>query len=205
MIRISVRLFSVISILSVGVIGYSLSYEVGRVIAADNPPVETIETPGAFKELPEAGDGITSKRAGETNIAGSAPLPLNQLSVDATKGTIPSRIGDSELLDFHATAYCLKGRTASGHHVRPGIIAADPKVLPLGTVVHLRAGSYTGTYTVLDTGGRIRGRLIDVYVPTYREAKQFGRRSVKIRILGQAKGTSPRAAKGPVVAKELTR
>ena len=101
MSRISVRLFSVISILSVGVVGYSLSYEVGRVIAADNPPVEMIETPGAFKDLPEADDGITSKSAGgETNIAGLARLPLNDLSVDATKGIIPSRNGDSELLDF---------------------------------------------------------------------------------------------------------
>jgi len=92
---------------------------------------------------------------------------------------------DNELLDFHATAYCLKGRTASGINTRPGMIAADPRVLPLGTVVHLRAGRYTGTYTVMDTGGLIKGRRVDVYVPTYREAVQFGRRQVKLKVIGR--------------------
>jgi 3D (Asp-Asp-Asp) domain-containing protein len=86
--------------------------------------------------------------------------------------------------DFDATAYSLKGRTASGHNVRPGIIAADPRVLPLGTVVHLEAGQYSGVYTVLDTGARIKGRIIDVYIPTRREAIQFGRRPVKLKVIG---------------------
>lgn len=204
MSRVSLRLFSVISVLSVAVVGYALSDGAGRVIAADNPRVEMIETPGAFKDLPEAKDAITSKRVGDTNLVGSAPSYLNDPSVDPNKGLVSPSAEDSELLNFQATAYCLKGRTASGEHVRPGVIAADPKVLPLGTVVHLRAGSYTGTYTVLDTGGRIRGRIIDVYVPTYREAKQFGRRSVKIKVLSRGKGTNGRGAKRPIVAESLT-
>lgn len=204
MSRVSLRLFSVISVLSVAVVGYALSDGAGRVIAADNPRVEMIETPGAFKDLPEAKDAITSKRVGDTNVVGSAPSYLNDPSVDPNKGLVSPSAEDHELLNFQATAYCLKGRTASGEHVRPGVIAADPKVLPLGTVVHLRAGSYTGTYTVLDTGGRIRGRIIDVYVPTYREAKQFGRRSVKIKVLSRGKGTNGRAARRPIVAESLT-
>lgn len=203
MSRVSLRLFSVLSVLSVAVVGYVLSDGAGRVIAADNPSVEVIDTPGVFKDLPEAKEAITSKRVGDTSVVGSAPFSLNHTSFDANKGVVSSSNEDHELLDFQATAYCLKGRTASGEHVRPGVIAADPRVLPLGTVVHLRAGSYTGTYTVLDTGGRIRGRVIDVYVPTYREAKQFGRRAVKIKVLSRAKGTSRRAAKLPVVAESL--
>jgi 3D (Asp-Asp-Asp) domain-containing protein len=63
------------------------------------------------------------------------------------------------------------------------MIAADPSVLPLGTVVHLRAGRYTGTYTVMDTGGRIKGRRVDVYVESHREAIEFGRRQVKLKVL----------------------
>lgn len=105
---------------------------------------------------------------------------------------------DSELVEFNATAYCLKGRTASGMDARPGMIAADPRVLPLGTVVHLRSGSYTGTYKVMDTGGRIRGRRVDVYVATHKEAVQFGRRQVKIKVLGRG----DRANKGLVASEK---
>src|SRR5215467_15556952 len=47
---------------------------------------------------------------------------------------------------FVATAYCLKGRTAMGGGVRRGVIAADPRVLRLGSNVLLGAGSYTGHY-----------------------------------------------------------
>jgi 3D (Asp-Asp-Asp) domain-containing protein len=81
---------------------------------------------------------------------------------------------------FTATAYCLKGRTALGHGVRRGLIAADPRVLKLGSSVNLGAGSYSGTYLVSDTGGRVKGRKIDIWVPSCAEARRFGRRTVTI-------------------------
>ena len=81
---------------------------------------------------------------------------------------------------FTATAYCLKGRTATGGGVRRGIIAADPSILRLGSQILLGAGSYTGQYTVADTGGSIRGRHIDIWVPSCSEARKFGRRTVFI-------------------------
>jgi 3D (Asp-Asp-Asp) domain-containing protein len=87
--------------------------------------------------------------------------------------------------DFHATAYCLKGRTATGEVARQGFVAADPKVLPLGTLVHIEAGRYTGVYKVADTGGAIRGNKIDIYVPSYQEAKLFGRQKIKVKVLGR--------------------
>jgi 3D (Asp-Asp-Asp) domain-containing protein len=89
----------------------------------------------------------------------------------------------AKLMNFRATAYALRGRTRSGVYVRRGIIAADPRVLPLGSVVEMKAGSWSGTYTVHDTGGRIKGKIIDVWVPSNSEARQFGRRSVKIHVL----------------------
>jgi 3D (Asp-Asp-Asp) domain-containing protein len=89
--------------------------------------------------------------------------------------------------DFHATAYCLKGRTATGETVRQGFVAADPKVLPLGTLVHIQAGRYTGVYKVADTGGAIKGRKIDIYVPSYQEAKSFGRQKIRVKVLGRRK------------------
>ncbi len=84
---------------------------------------------------------------------------------------------------YVATAYSLRGRTASGKLVSQGIIAADPKFLPLGSRVHVQAGAWTGEYLVADTGGAIKGRKIDIWTPSPRDAMRFGRRTVKLTVL----------------------
>jgi 3D (Asp-Asp-Asp) domain-containing protein len=84
---------------------------------------------------------------------------------------------------YVATAYSLRGRTASGLPVAKGLIAADPRHLPLGSRVRLEAGPYSGEYLVADTGGMVRGRRIDIWTPTSREAMRFGRRVVKLTVL----------------------
>lgn len=81
---------------------------------------------------------------------------------------------------FSATAYCLKGRTAMGHGVRRGLIAADPRVLRLGSRVYVNAGPWSGTYLVSDTGTAIKGKKIDIWVPGCGEARKFGRRTVQV-------------------------
>lgn len=85
--------------------------------------------------------------------------------------------------NYVATAYSLRGRTASGRPVAKGIIAADPRHLPLGSRVRLEAGAYSGEYLVADTGGLVRGRRIDIWTPSTREAMRFGRRTVKLTVL----------------------
>ena len=84
---------------------------------------------------------------------------------------------------YVATAYSLRGRTASGRPVAKGLIAADPRHLPLGSRVRLEAGAYSGEYLVADTGTLVRGRRIDIWTPTSREAMRFGRRTVKLTVL----------------------
>jgi len=84
---------------------------------------------------------------------------------------------------YVATAYSLRGRTASGRMVGKGLIAADPRHLPLGTRVRLEAGAYSGEYLVADTGTLVRGKRIDIWTPTSREAMRFGRRTVKLTVL----------------------
>ena len=84
---------------------------------------------------------------------------------------------------FSATAYCLQGRTATGRGVRRGIIAADPRVLRLGSKVMITGGGYTGQYLVSDTGGNIKGRKLDIWVPSCSEARRFGRHSVNVILL----------------------
>ena len=116
-------------------------------------------------------------------------------SVEATEATLQGVLGNalSEQLaepkaatpskSYVATAYSLRGLTASGRPVAQGLIAADPRVLPLGSRVHVEAGPYTGEYLVADTGGAVRGRRIDIWTPSSREAMRFGRRTIKLTVL----------------------
>ncbi len=85
---------------------------------------------------------------------------------------------------FEATAFCADGTTASGLETHRGHVAADPRILPLGTRVRvLDAGPYSGTYVVADTGSKVVGRHIDIYVPNRPAAKRFGKRMVRVRVL----------------------
>ena len=97
---------------------------------------------------------------------------------------------------YVATAYTLRGRTASGRMVSRGLIAADPSVLPLGSRVRLDHPGYSGEYLVADTGGAIRGRRIDIWIPSSSEAMRFGRRTVKLTVLSYGTRRSRRSAKG---------
>jgi len=85
---------------------------------------------------------------------------------------------------FVATAYCQGTTTATGATVRRGIVAADPAVLPLGAVISVeRSGQYDGVYTVMDTGPKIQGRHVDLFIRDCAAAKRFGRQTVQVRIL----------------------
>jgi 3D (Asp-Asp-Asp) domain-containing protein len=78
----------------------------------------------------------------------------------------------------------VEGTSASGKWPHPGTVAADRKVLPLNSRIRVYgAGQYSGDYTVEDTGGKVDGRHIDVYMPSLAEAKKFGRQRVKVVVL----------------------
>ncbi|PFC09964.1 3D domain-containing protein, partial [Bacillus cereus] len=91
---------------------------------------------------------------------------------------------------FESTAYSVENSppheriTAYGIDIgkNPNIklIAVDPKVIPLGTQVDVEG---YGVAIAGDTGGAIKGKIIDVLFPTEREAIKWGRKKVKIRIL----------------------
>jgi 3D (Asp-Asp-Asp) domain-containing protein len=85
---------------------------------------------------------------------------------------------------FEATANSVDGVTAKGTITHEGIVAADPSVLPLGSVIRVSgAGPYSGKYVVTDTGPAVKGRTIDLYLPSATEAKNFGRKLVTVRVL----------------------
>ncbi|HJZ83347.1 MAG TPA: 3D domain-containing protein [Pyrinomonadaceae bacterium] len=101
--------------------------------------------------------------------------------------------------NYTATAYSLRGRTASGRSVARGVIAADPRFLPIGTRVRVDAGPWSGEYVVADTGGAVKGHRIDIWTPTAGEAMRFGRRLVKLTVLELGGKRKKNPVRQPVV------
>ena len=102
-------------------------------------------------------------------------------------------------LRFTATFYCKGTTTASGVNVRKGIAAGDPDLLPIGSVIQIEdlGANYDGIYTVMDTGPKVQGRHVDVYIWSCNEALQMGRRPMKLTVLRL--GWNPQASKPSLV------
>jgi 3D (Asp-Asp-Asp) domain-containing protein len=123
-------------------------------------------------------------------------------SIDST--ALPALVGDSKpgagsRLPYSATAYCKGQTTASGVGVRTGIAAADTGLLPVGSVLNVATGDtrYNGVYTVLDTGPKVQGRLLDLYMWSCHDALRFGRRQVEVTVLRL--GWDPKASSPSLV------
>jgi 3D (Asp-Asp-Asp) domain-containing protein len=88
-------------------------------------------------------------------------------------------------LHYTATAYCKGETTASGVAVRTGIAAADPTLLPVGTVVRLDMpdSRFDGIWTIMDTGPAVQGRIVDLYMWSCHDALRFGRRPIELTVL----------------------
>lgn len=109
----------------------------------------------------------------------------------ASESLVPPEPGTH--LSFMATAYCKGLVTKSGVAVQAGIAAADPSILPVGSVVEIDSpdSRYDGIYTVLDTGPAVQGPTVDIYMWSCHEALRFGRKPIGLTVLRL--GWNPRA------------
>lgn len=82
-------------------------------------------------------------------------------------------------LKVDAVAYYLPGKTALGVPVRKGVVAVDPRLIPLGTRLHVPG---YGPGLAADVGIAIKGRIIDLWFPNTAAARDWGRRSVTITV-----------------------
>lgn len=89
---------------------------------------------------------------------------------------------------FIATAYCNDpicinvsmwndGKTAMGTVARLGVVAVDPKVIPLGTDVYIEG---MGWFKAEDVGGKIKGKRIDIFLGDLQKAREFGKKKIII-------------------------
>jgi len=152
----------------------TLSLNLNQEVQNPKPELPSVETVG----------GVIGSSAGTVTRTPTERITATEEFVRATS-------------PYVATAYSLRGRTASGKQVARGLIAADPKLLPLGSRVRLDAGFLSGEYLVADTGGAVRGNRVDIWTPTSREAFRFGRRKIKLTVLsyGPKRGHQRKAKK----------
>jgi 3D (Asp-Asp-Asp) domain-containing protein len=88
---------------------------------------------------------------------------------------------------FTALAYSIEGKSADGSKSCKGTVAADWNVLPLGSKIRVSgAGTYSGEYTVVDSGRNVKGKVIDIYMSSAREARKFGKKKVEVEILEES-------------------
>ena len=117
--------------------------------------------------------GVQAQSKTSDSEAKTKPLVVKTVDVRPTSS-----------LKFVATAYSLRGKMANGQGVHSGAIAADTRILPIGTIVWIEG---LGQFVVKDTGGAIKGNRIDIWMPNTSSARKFGRRSVVLKIISKPK------------------
>lgn len=158
------------------VVSYSIKYENG--VEVSRTPVETVVTKEPVIKVVEYG--------AESSV--SVNIDSSDDYADVAK------LNYSYYIDCEATAYDLSpeenggygGQSATGVPLDKGVIAVDPRVIPLGSRVYIEAidGSWSYGYAVAaDTGGAIKGKRVDLCYRTQKECIQFGRRPCRVYIL----------------------
>ncbi|MDR5659204.1 G5 domain-containing protein [Serpentinicella sp. ANB-PHB4] len=128
---------------------------------------------------------------------------VEEIIEKGTAGVVMTSRGDnrrySRVLTMNATAYTAGpestgkspgdpgyGITSTGSRVRPGVVAVDPNVIPLGSRLYIESMDGKTSYGIAyaeDTGGAIRGNKIDIYYEDLNRARSFGRRNVRVYVL----------------------
>ncbi|MDE3838896.1 peptidoglycan-binding protein [Bacillus methanolicus] len=118
------------------------------------------------------------------------PQPVQNQQTTAKTATAKAPVANAaKEITVTATAYTAScdgcsGVTATGIDLKANpnakVISVDPSVIPLGSKVYVEGYGYA---TAADTGGAIKGNVIDVFIPSQEKAVQWGRKQVKVTIL----------------------
>lgn len=143
-----------------------------------------VKTLGGRLEAAKAAAAEAARKMAEVNArtqksASSAPVRSATTVTTRRPATTPTVPGQGRQLTVKSWAYALKGTTATGIPVARGVVAVDPRVIPLGT--RLFVPGY-GEAIAADTGRDIKGNIIDVWMPSLQEARAWGTRIVTITI-----------------------
>ena len=151
---------------------YKIVFEDGKEIGREKVG-EKIITPEQ-NEIVEQGTAqyLATSRG---NIRFAKAIKMSSTAYDATFESTGKNPGDKHY-----------GITRSGTTVRPGVVAVDPKVIPLGTKLYVKSLNGSADYGFAiaeDTGGAIKGNKIDLYMEDPKDVKKYGRKNVEVYIL----------------------
>lgn len=128
----------------------------------------------------------------KTTIPHKTNVKQKKSSIKTENTTNESQNNYKKALDITATAYAPGAhdndqwgdKTYLGTDIRPGVIAVDPDVIPLGSRVKIEYPDGTSHYAIAeDTGGAIKGNRIDIAKTSVSEAKDFGMQKVKVYVV----------------------
>ncbi len=156
---------------------------VSHAVMEGSKTLETIKLNAAKPGTPN-----TSSKP-DTSYQNSSPVS------STTGGVLTTASGQTytytQVLACSATAYTTDGfaekHNASGNIARVGTVAVDPKVIPLGTALYIVTddGEYIYGYCIAeDTGGAVKGNIVDLFFDTLEECYAFGRRNCTVYVLG---------------------
>ncbi len=128
---------------------------------------------------------VGTKKVAPVKAKGEAISTMGSVELDSNG--IPKNY--SRIVSGSSTAYYGGGTTASGRPAKVGHVAVDPRVIPYGTPLYIVStdGTVYGYAIAADTGGFVHNgtnTVVDVYLDTYDECVQWGRRNVNIYVLG---------------------
>lgn len=162
-----------------------------KTIQADIAAKEKAAAEKAAKE--KAAAEAAAKKAAEEKAAAEAKAQAEkEAAEEAAKQEAPASSSSSvsgEVMYMEATAYsCNEGSIGGGYvtalgqnlQTNPMAVAVDPNVIPLGTRLYVEG---YGEAIASDTGGAIKGNIIDVHFSDPSQLSAWGRRTVKVTIL----------------------
>lgn len=152
-----------------------------------------------YKVVTENGAEVSRELISEAAIKNPVTMIMEYGTILNYRTARGDTVRYSKVLDMKATAYTasykdtgkhpghpLFGITATGARVKKGIIAVDPKVIPLGTRVYVEFVGKTPDYgyaVAADVGGAIKGNKIDLYYDSQDYVDSFGVKKVRVYIL----------------------
>jgi len=129
--------------------------------------------------------GLNTVQIGNlTEQAQAAEVQSHEIESGSSSGPPPAvptgaPAGPGTQMTVQSTGYALRGTTATGIPTSWGVVAVDPSVIPLGT--RMTVPGY-GEGVAADTGGAVKGLVIDLWFPTREQAVAWGRRTVTITL-----------------------